>query len=203
MKDLIFFQMLRQPNITLQKIVTTLLDHPKINANPWSMSTNALLLHGLPEKLLLSCRTWGLHMVPGLLVGMSGQPQSFRVKYHLTTSEDLSLSSVFLTLWTTVSAGGLVIMDWKMARFRVCHWLYALHSCQTTTIILFLFGILLPIKLFPSHLVSPPSNVSSTILIDFQLFKQRKSLQFSVNQKMWFMLLPILAGSNAAYKVLG
>jgi len=55
------------------------------------------------------------------------------------------------------------------------------------------------IKPFPSHVVSPPNIFANTILSDFQLFKQHQFLQFSADRKMWFMLLPMLAVSNAAY----
>lgn len=89
----------------------------------------------------------------------------------LACSDPLKLLSLPLDLF--------VIMYWKIGCFRDCHRLHALHSCQTViTIILFLFCILLSIKPFPSHLFSSPNIFASTILSDFQLFKQHQFLVF-------------------------
>lgn len=109
-----------------------------------------------------------------------------------------TISWLTMTPWITVHDSGLLIMDWKTARLRVCHWLYALHSCQTIiTIILLLFSILLTIKPFSPHLFSLPYIFACTILSDFQLFEHHQFLQFSSSPKIWFMILPILVVSNS------
>lgn len=174
------------------------------------MSTNALLLHGLPEKLLLSHSTRGLHMVAGLLpcreVRTAAEVQSTYQLNYIRRPELMKQTISWLTMtpWITVCASGLVLMDWKIAQFRVWHWLYALHSCQTIiTIILFLFSILLPIKPFSSHLISPPNIFASTISSDFQLFNYINSYSFLLTERSGSCFCLYLLSAMLLTKCLG